>query len=66
MRSQKKSKHKSQKYIYLYALYIGIDSGKLSFSMIKYGFDVYFKSSELALNEMQAWMHTPVGARVFI
>lgn len=62
MRSQKKSKHKSQKYIYLYALYIGIDSGKLSFSMIKYGFDVYFKSSELALNEMQAWMHTPVGA----
>lgn len=49
------------KKFHLYSLYLAIDSGKLSGSMIKYYFDVFLANGDLATKAMQAWMKTPVG-----
>lgn len=62
----KKSKEKPQKFVYLYALYLGIDSGKLSMSMIKYGFDIFLTNGELAAQAMHEWITSPVGAAITI
>lgn len=49
---------------YLYALYLGIDNGKLSMSMIKYSFDIALANSDLATKAMQEWIKSPIGASV--
>ncbi|WP_156812505.1 hypothetical protein [Legionella tunisiensis] len=49
------------KKFHLYSLYLAIDSGKLSCSMIKYYYDVFLANSDLATKAMQAWMKTPAG-----
>ncbi|WP_147285494.1 hypothetical protein [Legionella donaldsonii] len=49
------------KKFHLFSLYLAIDSGKLSGSMIKYYFDVFLANGDLATKSMQAWMKTPGG-----
>lgn len=60
----KKNINSSHKWTYLYALYLGIDNGKLSMSMIKYSFDILLAGSDLASKAMQEWLHSPIGATV--
>lgn len=62
----KKTKKKSNKWTYLYALYLGIDNGKLSLSMIKYSFDILLANGDLATKAMQEWMNSPIGATITI
>lgn len=58
----KKTTKKSHQWTYLYALYLGIDNGKLSMSMIKYSFDIVLANSDLATKAMQEWIKSPIGA----
>ena len=46
---------------YFYTLYLLIDSSKLSFTTIKYSFDVYLANSDLATKAMKEWMSSPEG-----
>ncbi|KTD60301.1 transmembrane protein [Legionella santicrucis] len=60
----KKTIKNSHQWTYLYALYLGIDNGKLSMSMIKYGFDIVLANSDLATKAMQEWIKSPMGASI--
>lgn len=55
---------KRHKYIYLYSLYIGLDSYRLSFAMIRYCFDLFFANSEVSVHEMQEWLSSPTGIAI--
>lgn len=55
---------KRHKYIYLYSLYIGLDSYRLSFAMIRYCFDLFFADSEFSAHEMQEWLSSPAGIAI--
>jgi hypothetical protein len=46
---------------HFYTLYLLIDSSKLSFSIIKYSFDIYFANTDLATKAMKEWINTPEG-----
>ncbi|VEB34143.1 transmembrane protein [Legionella sainthelensi] len=60
----KKNAKNLHQWTYLYALYLGIDNGKLSMSMIKYSFDIALANSDLATKAMQEWIKSPIGASV--
>ncbi|WP_253264779.1 hypothetical protein [Legionella longbeachae] len=60
----KKTTKNSHQWSYLYALYLGIENGKLSLNMIKYSFDIALANSDLATKAMQEWIKSPIGASI--
>ncbi|CEG58115.1 hypothetical protein [Legionella fallonii] len=44
-----------------YSFYLIIDASKLSFSTIRYLFDMYFSNTDAATQAMQEWISSPVG-----
>lgn len=51
---------------FFYSVYLMIDGSKLSFSTIRYLFDMYFANTDSATQAMQEWLYSPLGLSTLI